>query len=73
MFMQRACFLVAAVYVLWVLAGTVAWVSHLGERVPQLALWLPAGGYPRNQEVESVHHFLIHNVPRSLVFVLPHR
>ena len=37
-----------ATYVVWVLLGTVAWISHLGARVESLGRWLPAMGYPGN-------------------------
>ena len=62
----------AAAYVLWVLLGTVAWISHLGERVETLGRWLPARGYPANAAAGSVWTFAARNVPASAWFVAPH-
>ncbi|CAL6289700.1 unnamed protein product [Bathycoccus prasinos] len=55
-FVAYAC----ASYTIWVLISTVAWISHLGYRVPSLQPLIAAKGYPRG------------NVPTALVFVLPH-
>jgi hypothetical protein len=61
-----------AAYVTWVLMGTVAWVSHLGERAPMLAMVLPARGWPSNAACDGVGVFLARNAPLSLIFVIPH-
>ena len=61
-----------ATYVTWVLMGTVAWVSHLGERAPWLEWALPARGWPSNAACDGVGMFLARNAPLSLIFVLPH-
>ena len=61
-----------AAYVTWVLMGTVAWVSHLGERAPMLAMVLPARGWPSNAACDGVGVFLARNAPLSLIFVVPH-
>lgn len=63
---------VGAAYVTWVLLGTVAWVSHLGERAPALAFALPARGFPANDASASAFEFLARNAPLSLIFVVPH-
>jgi hypothetical protein len=52
--------------------GTVAWVSHLGERAPMLAMVLPARGWPSNAACDGVGVFLARNAPLSLIFVIPH-
>jgi len=69
---DSALALTCATYALWVLAGTVAWVSHLGARVPALQPWVPAGGAPLNPPVASVPHFFQANLLLALAFVLPH-
>mmetsp|Transcript_22923 Transcript_22923/g.28116 ORF Transcript_22923/g.28116 Transcript_22923/m.28116 type:complete len:336 (+) Transcript_22923:28-1035(+) len=60
------------VYNLWVLFSIVAWVSHLGYRVPQLSRFLCARGFPGNQSVEGLANFFKVNIPAALGFVLPH-
>ena len=53
--------------------GTVAWISHLGERAPWLRFALPAEGYPGNAPSSAgALGFVARNVPLSLVFVVPH-
>jgi len=59
-------------YVMWVLVGTVAWISHLGERARWLGARLPAKGYPSREAARSAAAFARRNVPLSLVFVIPH-
>lgn len=59
-------------YVLWVLFSVVAWVSHLGKRVPALSPMLVAQGYPGNEEVEGLVEFFQANLPAAFLFVLPH-
>ena len=59
-------------YVLWVLFSVVAWVSHLGKRVPALSPLFVAGGYPGNEEVEGLVAFFQANLPAAFLFVLPH-
>ena len=60
-------------YVCWMLMGTVAWISHLGERAPWLRFALPAEGYPGNAPSSAgALGFVARNVPLSLVFVVPH-
>ena len=60
-------------YIVWVLLGCVAWISHLGHRLPSLQQFLPAQGYPSNAPpAQTVLSFLTSNVPLSLLFVLPH-
>ena len=67
-FIAHAC----ASYVIWVLISTVAWISHLGFRVPSLQPFIAAKGYPFNETRRNVWEFLRANVPSALVFVLPH-
>jgi len=69
---DSAVALMFAAYALWVLAGTVAWVSHLGARVPSLQPWLPAGGAPLNPPAASVKVFFSSNFHLAFGFVLPH-
>jgi len=69
---DSALALLFATYALWVLAGTVAWVSHLGARVPALQPWLPAGGAPLNPTAASVAVFFRSNLILAIGFVLPH-
>ena len=52
--------------------GVVAWVSHLGLRMPALSSFLPAKGWPSNEPAEGVVDFLVSNLPLALLFVLPH-
>ena len=60
-------------YVYWILMGTVAWISHLGERAPWLRFALPAEGYPGNAPSSAgALGFVARNVPLSLIFVVPH-
>eukprot|EP00931_Biecheleriopsis_adriatica_P107896 TRINITY_DN82238_c0_g1_i1.p1 TRINITY_DN82238_c0_g1~~TRINITY_DN82238_c0_g1_i1.p1 ORF type:complete len:328 (-),score=53.54 TRINITY_DN82238_c0_g1_i1:190-1173(-) len=63
-----------ATYVIWVLFGIVAFVSHLGHQVPLLAAYLPAHGQPgKGQDgAADLGDFLLFNVPLALVFVLTH-
>ena len=61
-----------ATYVVWVLLGTVAWISHLGARVESLGRWLPAMGYPGNEPARSIWSFGGRNVPAAAAFVVPH-
>ncbi|CAL6291944.1 unnamed protein product [Bathycoccus prasinos] len=44
-FVAYAC----ASYTIWVLISTVAWISHLGYRVPSLQPLIAAKGYPSNR------------------------
>jgi len=62
------------VYVLWVLVGVVAFISHFGNQVPCVAPWLPAGGHPRRDipSASTISEFLYHNIPVSILFVFPH-
>ena len=69
---NTAAVLALAGYVCWILAGTVAWVSHLGYRSPSIGRLLPAGGYPSNEPAHNVREFLLRNIPLALAFVLPH-
>lgn len=62
----------AVTYVMWVLVGTVAWISHLGERAVWLSAVLPAKGYPSREAARGTVDFARRNVPLSLVFVIPH-
>jgi len=60
-------------YNIWMLFSVVAWVSHLGYRVPVLSPYLSAKGYPYNESIEgTIVDFLKYNIPFSLVFILPH-
>lgn len=64
-----------AVYVSWVLLGTVAFVSHLGAQWPPLSSWLPGGGQPGGSGADAADaclDFFAWNVPVALIFVLPH-
>lgn len=71
-FHEIAVYAVAA-YIVWVLLGTVAWVSHLGMQLPVLAAVLPARGVPgAGRGTESIGDFLRLNLPLALLFVLPH-
>lgn len=65
----------AAAYITWVLLGTVAFVSHLGEQAPSAAAFLPAYGRPggrANSSAAGLLSFLGLNAPAALAFVLPH-
>lgn len=61
-----------AFYTMWVLLSTVAWISHLGFRVPILQPFIAAKGYPKNDSCRDVWEFFRENIPTALVFVLPH-
>ena len=63
-----------AFYTMWVLLSTVAWISHLGYRVPWLQPLIAAKGYPSNRSCPEgkIWEFFKENVPTALVFVLPH-
>jgi hypothetical protein len=62
-----------AAYVLWVLASVVAWVSHLGARLPALGPFLAGGGAPNLSRAEaSLLRLARANIPAALGFVLPH-
>ena len=69
-FIAYAC----ASYTIWVLISTVAWISHLGYRVPWLQPLIAAKGYPSNRSCPEgkIWEFFKENVPTALVFVLPH-
>ena len=69
-FFAYAC----ASYTIWVLISTVAWISHLGYRVPSLQPLIAAKGYPSNRSCPEgkIWEFFRENVPTALVFVLPH-
>ena len=43
----------SAAYTLWVLASVVAWVSHLGGRLPWVGALLAGGADPGASEVSS--------------------
>lgn len=61
------------VYNLWVLFSVVAWVSHLGLRVPPLSPLLSAKGYPYREPINgTIVDFLKYNIPYALAFILPH-
>ena len=55
-----------------VLAGTVAWVSHLGARITALGRLLPGHGAPVNAPASGIFTFFGANVPLACCFVLPH-
>jgi hypothetical protein len=64
-----------AAYVMWILLGTISFVSHLGKQSSLLAQWLPAGGEPgrtADHLAEDVWSFLRMNIPYALLFVAPH-
>lgn len=59
-------------YVLWVSASVIAWVSHLGARVPALAPWLAAGGAPAMWRASGLVDVARSNLPSAAAFLLPH-
>eukprot|EP00929_Paragymnodinium_shiwhaense_P103393 TRINITY_DN6686_c0_g1_i1.p1 TRINITY_DN6686_c0_g1~~TRINITY_DN6686_c0_g1_i1.p1 ORF type:complete len:307 (+),score=25.10 TRINITY_DN6686_c0_g1_i1:211-1131(+) len=63
----------AVLYVLWVLASVVGWVSHLGNRVPVMGMLLASGGAPDfSRSVPNPLQFLMSNLMLAAAFVLPH-
>lgn len=63
---------IAGVYVLWVLASVVAWVSHLGARVPPVGRVLAAGADPMKKDSASLFQVGLAGGPPGLCFVLLH-
>uniref|UniRef100_A0A6U2CUR9 Uncharacterized protein n=1 Tax=Hemiselmis andersenii TaxID=464988 RepID=A0A6U2CUR9_HEMAN len=61
-------------YIVWVLVGTCAWVSHLGSRMPHVGAFLPGYGAPgfKISSAAGIIEFLIANVPIAGAFVAPH-
>jgi hypothetical protein len=62
----------ASFYTLWILLSTIAWISHLGERIPITQKFCAAKGYPSNEKSKNIVNFFRQNVPTALMFVLPH-
>lgn len=66
----------AAAYIIWILSGTVAFVSHLGAQSDALAVpvsvLLPASGQPRGEPVDSILELFLRNLHLAFIFVLPH-
>ena len=56
---------------LWILVSVVAWVSHLGRRVPPVARFLAGKGAPHRAPARALG-FWRANGPPALAFVVPH-